>query len=307
MVNLRKWSESFSGKERRGNRMTRATQFRTLLKGREIRVAPGAFDGLSARLIERAGFPLIYATGGGIARSMGYPDLGLLTMSEVIARVKNIVDVTKIPVLADADTGYGNALNVMRAVREFEGAGAAGIHIEDQVTPKKCGHYEGKSLVSEKEMMKKIEAAIEARRDPDFVIIARTDARAVEGLENAIQRGNRYAEAGADMIFVEAPQSVEEIRKIGKSISAPLLINMFKGGKTPLVPMKELEAMGYRVAIVPSPLQLAALHAMEQLLRVLKEEGTIESFSDRMVSFKERDERVDLPKYQALEKKFLDE
>jgi methylisocitrate lyase len=307
MVNLRKWSERFSGKERRGNRMTRATQFRTLLKGREIRVAPGAFDGLSARLIERAGFPLIYATGGGIARSMGYPDLGLLTMSEVIARVKNIVDVTKIPVLADADTGYGNALNVMRAVREFEGAGAAGIHIEDQVTPKKCGHYEGKSLVSEKEMMKKIEAAIEARRDPDFVIIARTDARAVEGLENAIQRGNRYAEAGADMIFVEAPQSVEEIRKIGKSISAPLLINMFKGGKTPLVPMKELEAMGYRVAIVPSPLQLAALHAMEQLLRVLKEEGPIESFSDRMVSFKERDERVDLPKYQALEKKFLDE
>jgi methylisocitrate lyase len=286
--------------------MRRTTQFRRLLEGKRILVAPGAFDGLSARLIERAGFPLIYVTGGGIARSMGYPDMGLITMSEVITRAKNIVDVTKIPVLADADTGYGNALNVMRTVREFEITGVAGIHIEDQITPKKCGHYEGKSLVSEEEMIKKIEAAIEARTDPDFVIIARTDARAVEGLENAIRRGRRYAEAGADVFFVEAPQSVEEIQAIAKSISVPLLINMFKGGKTPLVPMNELEAMGYRVAIVPSPLQLAAIHAMEGLLQILKKEGTIESFSERMVSFKERDEIVDLPKYQELEKKFLD-
>jgi methylisocitrate lyase len=286
--------------------MRRTTQFRKLLGGKTILVAPGAFDGLSARLIERAGFPLIYVTGGGIARSMGYPDMGLLTMSEVIMRVKNIVDVTEIPVLADADTGYGNALNVMRTVREFETIGVAGIHIEDQITPKKCGHYEGKSLVSEEEMMKKIEAAREARTDPDFVIIARTDARAVEGLEKAIQRGKRYAEAGADMIFVEAPQSVEEIKKIAKSISTPLLINMFKGGKTPLVPTNELEAMGYRVAIVPSPLQLAAIHAMEELLRVLKREGTIEPFLERMTSFKERDKIVDLPKYQGFEKKYLD-
>lgn len=286
--------------------MKRTTQFRRLSEGKTILVAPGAFDGLSARLIERAGFPLIYVTGGGIARSMGYPDMGLLTMSEVIMRVKNIVDVTEIPVLADADTGYGNALNVMRTVREFETIGVAGIHIEDQITPKKCGHYEGKSLVSEEEMMKKIEAAREARTDPDFVIIARTDARAVEGLENAIRRGRSYAKAGADMIFVEAPQSVEEIRKIAQSISTPLLISMFKGGKTPLVPMNELEAMGYRVAIVPSPLQLAAIHAMEELLQILKREGTTEPFSGRMVSFKERDEIVDLARYQELEKKFLD-
>jgi methylisocitrate lyase len=286
--------------------MKRTTQFRRLSEGKTILVAPGAFDGLSARLIERAGFPLIYVTGGGIARSMGYPDMGLLTMSEVIMRVKNIVDVTEIPVLADADTGYGNALNVMRTVREFETIGVAGIHIEDQITPKKCGHYEGKSLVSEEEMMKKIEAAREARTDPDFVIIARTDARAVEGLESAIRRGKGYAEAGADMIFVEAPQSVEEIKKIAQSISTPLLINMFKGGKTPLVPMGQLEAMGYRVAIVPSPLQLAALHAMEELLQVLKKEGTIEPFSERMVSFRERDEIVNLPRYQRFEKKYLD-
>lgn len=286
--------------------MRRTTQFRKLLRGKAILVAPGAFDGLSARLIEKAGFPLIYVTGGGIARSMGYPDMGLLTMSEVITRVKNIVDVTEVPVIADADTGYGNALNVMRAVREFEASGVAGIHIEDQITPKKCGHYEGKSLVSEEEMIKKIEAAREARTDPDFVIIARTDARAVEGLDKAIQRGNRYAGAGADMIFVEAPQSVDEIERIAKSISIPLLINMFKGGKTPLVPMNKLEAMGYRVAIVPSPLQLAAIHAMKELLQVLKREGTIEPFSERMVSFRERDEIVDLPKYEKLEKKFLE-
>jgi 2-methylisocitrate lyase-like PEP mutase family enzyme len=212
--------------------MRRTTQFRRLLEGKAILVAPGAFDGLSARLIEKAGFPLVYVTGGGIARSTGYPDMGLLTMSEVVVRVKNIVDVTEIPVIADADTGYGNALNVIRTVREFETVGVAGIHIEDQITPKKCGHYEGKSLVSEEEMIKKIEAAREARSDPDFVIIARTDARAVEGLEKAIQRGKRYAGAGADMIFVEAPQSVDEIRKIANSISTPLLINMFKGGKT---------------------------------------------------------------------------
>jgi len=286
--------------------MRRTTQFRRLLEGKAILVAPGAFDGLSARLIEKAGFPLAYVTGGGIARSMGYPDMGLLTMSEVISRVKNMVDVTEIPVLADADTGYGNALNVMRTVREFETVGVAGIHIEDQITPKKCGHYEGKSLDSEEEMIKKIEAASEARTDPDFVIIARTDARAVEGLDKAIQRGKRYAGAGADMIFVEAPQSVEEIKKIADSISAPLLINMFKGGKTPLVRMDKLESMGYRVAIVPSPLQLAAIHAMKELLQVLKREGTIEPFSERMVSFRERDEIVDLPKYEKLEKKFLE-
>lgn len=286
--------------------MSRSTQFRKLLKGHTILVAPGAFDGLSARLIEKAGFPLVYVTGGGIARSMGYPDMGLLTMSEVISRVKNIADVTEVPVLADADTGYGNALNVMRTVREFETAGVAGIHIEDQITPKKCGHYDGKSLVSEMEMVRKIEAAKEARTDPDFVIIARTDARAVEGLDKAIQRGKRYAEAGADMIFVEAPQSIEEIRKIADSISTPLLINMFKGGKTPLVPMSELERLGYRVAIVPSPVQLAAIHAMKEVLRVLKREETMEHFSDRMASFTERDEIVDLPKYQKLEQKFLE-
>ena len=285
--------------------MQRSKELRRLLKGEKLLVAPGAFDGLSARLVERAGFPLIYVTGGGIARSMGYPDMGLLTMSEVLARVKNIVDVTSVPVIADADTGYGNAINVTRTVREFESIGVAGIHLEDQVTPKKCGHYEGKLLVTAQEMVKKIEAAVESRADSNFVIIARTDARAVEGLERALQRGKRYLEAGADMLFIEAPQSIEEIRTIAESLSVPLLINMFKGGKTPLVPMDQLQQWGYRVAIVPSPLQLAAVHAMQKLLAGLKAHGSLEPFSEEMITFQERDEIVDLKKYQEMERKFL--
>ena len=285
--------------------MQRSKELRKLLKGEKLLVAPGAYDGLSARLVERAGFPLIYVTGGGIARSMGYPDMGLLTMSEVLARVKNIVDVTSVPVIADADTGYGNAINVTRTVREFESIGVAGIHLEDQVTPKKCGHYEEKLLVTEEEMVKKIEAAVESRADSNFVIIARTDARAVEGLERALQRGKRYLEAGADMLFIEAPQSIEEIRAIAECLSVPLLINMFKGGKTPLVPMDQLQQWGYRVAIVPSPLQLAAVHAMQKLLAGLKAHGSLEPFSDKMITFRERDEIVDLNKYQEMERKFL--
>lgn len=285
--------------------MKRTTQLRKLLEEKRLLVAPGAFDGLSARLIEKAGFPLIYATGGGIARSMGYPDIGLITMNEVILRVKNMVDVTNIPVFADADTGYGNAINLMRTVKEFQTIGVGGIHIEDQITPKKCGHYEGKSLISEEEMVKKIEAAKEARTDPDFLIVARTDARSVESFEGAIHRAKRYREAGADMIFVEAPQTVEEIREIPRAISAPLVINMFKGGKTPLVPIQQLEEWGYRIAIVPSSPQLAAIKAMQQLLNILREKGTMEPYSEGMVTFQERDEIVDHPKFQELEQRFL--
>ena len=285
--------------------MKRTTQLRKLLEEKRLLVAPGAFDGLSARLIERAGFPLIYATGGGIARSMGYPDIGLITMTEVIMRVKNMVDVTNIPVFADADTGYGNAINLIRTVKEFQTIGVGGIHIEDQITPKKCGHYEGKSLISEEEMVKKIEATKEARADPDFLIVARTDARSVEGFEGAIRRGKRYVEAGADMIFIEAPQTVEEIREIPRAIIAPLVINMFRGGKTPFIPMDQLEAWGYRIAIVPSSPQLAAIRAMQQLLKILREKGTIEPYSEGMVTFQERDEIVDHPKFQELERKFL--
>jgi carboxyvinyl-carboxyphosphonate phosphorylmutase len=269
-------------------------------------VAPGAYDGLTALLVEQAGFPAVYATGGGIARSMGYPDLGLLTMTEIIERVENMVEVTKIPVIADCDTGYGNAINAMRAIRHFERAGAAGVHIEDQITPKKCGHYEGKQLIPVREMVPKLKACLQAREDKNFLVIARTDARAVEGFEGAIQRAKAYAEAGADVLFVEAPQSEEEIREIPKQIKAPLLINMFRGGKTPEVPLRQLEEWGYKIAIVPSSPQLAAIRAMKDLLEALKRDGTLKQFADRMITFKERDEIVDLPRYSQLEKRFLE-
>lgn len=284
----------------------RAPQLRTLLEKPGLIVAPGAYDGLTALLVEQAGFPAVYATGGGIARSMGYPDLGLLTMTEIIERVENMVEVTKIPVIADCDTGYGNAINAMRAIRHFERAGAAGVHIEDQITPKKCGHYEGKQLIPVREMVPKLKACLQAREDKNFLVIARTDARAVEGFEGAIQRAKAYAEAGADVLFVEAPQSEEEIREIPKQIKAPLLINMFRGGKTPEVPLRQLEEWGYKIAIVPSSPQLAAIRAMKDLLEALKRDGTLKQFADRMITFKERDEIVDLPRYSQLEKRFLE-
>lgn len=269
-----------------------------------ILVAPGAYDGLSARLVEQAGFAVVYATGGGIARSWGVPDLGLLTMTEVTDRLASIVQATRLPVIADADAGYGNALNVMRTIREFERAGVAALHLEDQVTPKRCGHYEGKSVVSRGEMVKKIEAALETKTDPDLVLIARTDARAVLGLDEAIARGQLYARAGADVIFVEAPESVEELRQIAKAIDRPLLANMVKGGKTPLVPAAELERLGYKIVLYPSDPQRAAMHGMAEFLAHLKSRGTSEGF-ERITDWKERDAAVGLAEWQAREARFL--
>ena len=222
--------------------MSSPKRFRQLIADPEILVLPGAWDGLSGLLIEQAGFQGVYVTGGGIARSSGVPDIGLITMSEQVARVKMICDAVSVPVLADADTGYGNAINLMRAVRDMEAAGAAGIHIEDQITPKRCGHYEGKEVVDRQEYLKKIEAACAVRQHEDFVIIARTDARAVLGLDEAILRGQESVRVGADVIFIEAPQTVDEIKRIADTIDAPLLINMVtKGGKTPFVSTDELE------------------------------------------------------------------
>ncbi len=207
-------------------------RFRELITAPEMLILPGAWDGLSALLIEHAGFDGVYITGGGIARSSGVPDIGLITMSEQVARIRMICEAVSVPVLADADTGYGNAINLMRAIREMEAAGAFGVHIEDQVTPKRCGHYEGKEVVGQREFLQKIEAACDARQDDDFVIIARTDARAVLGLDKAIARGKGSVKAGADVVFVEAPQTVDEIQRVADEIDAPLLLNMVaKRGK----------------------------------------------------------------------------
>jgi 2-methylisocitrate lyase-like PEP mutase family enzyme len=277
-----------------------------LFKRDRLLVAPGCFDGLSARLVEEAGFEAAYLSGGAVARSMGIPDIGLVTMSEVIERAAQVVSAIKIPVVADADTGYGNAVNLVRSVKEFERTGVAAIHIEDQITPKRCGHLDGKEVIPMAEMEKKLEAALASRSDPDFCIIARTDARGVHGLEDAIQRGRTFAKLGVDAVFVEAPQSEAELEEIPRALpNVPLLVNVFKGGKTPMLPMERLQQMGYRIAIYPSETQRAALHAMRQALGLLKREGTTEKMDDALTTFKERDKVVGLDEWQQLEKKYL--
>lgn len=280
-------------------------RLRELLARGGLLVAPGVYDGLSARIAEAAGFEALYVSGGAVARSMGYPDVGLVTLTEMVKRLEEIRAVTRVPLIVDADTGYGNAVNVIRTVRAYERAGAAALHIEDQVEPKRCGHYEGKEVVAEAEMVQKIRAAVAARTDPDLVIIARTDARAVLGLEAAIARARAYAAAGADVIFVEAPQSLEEIERIAREVEAPLLINMFSGGKTPLISPDRLAALGYRIMIVPSDLQRAAIRAMQRAAAVLRRDGHTASLEGEVASFAEREEIVGLPEVQELQRRFL--
>jgi 2-methylisocitrate lyase-like PEP mutase family enzyme len=279
---------------------------RQLLKRNKLLVAPGCFDGLSARLVEESGFEAAYLSGGAVARSMGIPDIGLVTMSEVIERAAQVVSVLNIPVIADADTGYGNAINLVRTVREYERSGVAAIHIEDQITPKRCGHLEGKEVISLPEMEKKLAAALASRRDPDLCIIARTDARAVHGLDDAISRARAFAKLGVDAIFVEAPQSEAELEEIPRALpDVPLLVNVFKGGKTPMLPVSRLQAMGYRIAIYPSETQRAAIYAMRQALKLLNSQGTTEAMDDALTTFRERDEIVGLQEWQNLEKQYL--
>jgi len=277
-----------------------------LLNRKQLLVAPGCFDGLSARLVQEAGFEAAYLSGGAIARSMGIPDIGLVTMSESIERAAQVVSAIQIPVIADADTGYGNAVNLVRSVREFERIGVAAIHIEDQITPKRCGHLDGKEVISRAEMEMKLKAALDTRTDPDFCIIARTDARGVHGLEDAIGRAQAFAKLGVDAIFVEAPQSESELAEIPKRLpDVPLLVNVFKGGKTPMLPMERLQQMGYRIAIYPSETQRAAIHAMRNALTTLKNEGTTESIDASLTPFKERDKVVGLDDWQKIEHTYL--
>jgi 2-methylisocitrate lyase-like PEP mutase family enzyme len=262
------------------------------------------YDGLSARLVGRAGFPAAYATGGGIARSMGYPDLGLLSVSEIVDRLANIVEHAGVPVIADADTGYGNALNARRAVREFERAGVAALHLEDQTFPKRCGHYEDKSVVPMLEMTQKLRAARDAMADPDVVLIARTDALAIEGLDAAIERAHAYAHAGADVIFIEAPTTMEQIEAIARRVPQPKLMNMFQGGKTPLVPVARLKALGYQIVIIPSDLQRAAIRAMDDVLAAIARDGSSAALADRMATFTDREIVVDTGAYLDLDRKY---
>jgi methylisocitrate lyase len=279
---------------------------RKILQDPEILIAPGAHNAFTAKIIEQAGFKAVYMTGSGAAMDLlGLPDLGFLTMSEMLAHARNIVQATSLPVIADADTGYGNALNVMRTVREYEGAGVAGLHIEDQVAPKRCGHFSGKEVISREEMIGKIKAALDSRRDQNLVVIARTDARAVLGLQEAIERGVAYAEAGADMIFVDAPESAEELSLIARSIPAPLMANLSEGGKTPLLSAQELQDMGYKLVIYPRSAAGAAAKAIQELMAVLKRDGTTEKYLDRIISFEGRNQITGLAYYRELDKKYL--
>ncbi|NED08682.1 oxaloacetate decarboxylase [Streptomyces sp. SID6648] len=276
------------------------TRLRRLIESDGIHVAPGAYDGLSARLVEESGSELLYASGGAIARSCGIPDIGLLSLTEVAARIEQIVDVTSLPVIADADTGFGNAVNAVRTLALYERIGVAGLHIEDQTFPKRCGHLDDKSLVPTDEMARKVRALAEARTDPDFVLIARTDAIATEGLDAAIERARAYAEAGADVIFVEAPETVEQIEEIAARVPQPKLINMFHGGKTPLVPRDRLRELGYRLIIVPSDLQRAMITAVRRTLEAINRDGDSGAVREDLASFTDRERIVRTAEYLAI-------
>ncbi|HEX5454453.1 MAG TPA: oxaloacetate decarboxylase [Stellaceae bacterium] len=285
--------------------MTPRQALRQLIAAGLYTMVPGAYDTLTARLVEQAGFAAVYLTGGGYSRASGYPDLGLLTLSENVHFIAQTVEAVSIPVIADADTGYGNAINVTRTVREYEKTGVAGFHIEDQVSPKKCGHYEGKEVVPLAEMVGKIKAAVDTRRDPDLVIIARSDARAVEGLDAAIDRVNACLEAGADVGFVEAPQSVEELRAVPGRVRGPALANVFEGGKTPMLAASELAAMGFRLGIYPSQTQRAAIRAAQRVLTALREDGETSRVEADLATFQEREEAVGTARWRALEERYL--
>jgi carboxyvinyl-carboxyphosphonate phosphorylmutase len=289
--------------------MTFARQFRDLMNAPEILVVPSAYDALSAKVIEQAGFKAVHMTGSGTSASMlGMPDLGFTTITEMATNAKNITLAVDLPVIMDIDAGYGNAMNTWRCVREFERAGIVGGHLEDQVVPKRCGHLEGKRLISTEEMVGKIEAAVAGKSDPDWVLIARTDAREKLGLDEAIRRSREYVAAGADCIFLEAMLTVDEMKRVRDEIDAPLLANMVEGGKTPWLTTKELEAIGYNLAIYPLSGWLAATSVLRKLFAELRDTGTTQNFWDRTglgMTFDELFEVFDYSRLSELEARFV--
>jgi len=282
------------------------TRFRTLLAGNRCVIAPGVADAFAARMVKAEGFECAYMTGFGTSLTrLGMPDIGLLTMSEMVDNAARIVDACGLPLLADADTGYGNPMNVRRTIHEYERAGVAGVHLEDQAWPKRCGHLAGKRVIPVAEMEAKLKSAVDTRRDADFVIIARTDAIAVEGFEAALDRGERYRAAGADVLFIEAPTSREQMEAIGKRFKdVPLLHNVAASGKTPDLPAEEAARHGFRIAIYPNWVILAAIPAIRRILRELKAKGTLGHMRGEVATFKEFTDIAGLPEVQALEDRY---
>lgn len=280
------------------------TRLRQYLSAGGLLVAPGVYDGITARLAEQAGFKALYMTGAGTSASYGLPDYGLLTMTEMVANAARIVACTSVPLIADADTGFGNELNVTRAVRAYEQAGVAGIHIEDQVSPKRCGHLDGKELVTQAEFVAKIRAALAARQDPDFVVIARTDANAVLGFDEAVARANAALAAGADLAFVEAPRDLDEIAAITRRVNGPCLFNIVRGGKSPNVALCDLEGWGYRLAILPSLLLASVMETCERELAALARTGVPPPSVDGFDA-KARFARMGAQEWDALRTRFI--
>ncbi len=285
--------------------MRKTTRLKALIERPEILLCPGTYDAYLARMVETAGFEAVYMTGAGVSHSrLGVPDLGLVSFSEMLDQAGRIADAVEIPLIADADTGYGNAVNVMRTIRAYERAGVAGCHIEDQEMPKRCGHFDHKRLIPVSDMLGKLAAALDARQDPDFIIIARTDARGVLGLDEALERAQSYAAAGADVIFVESPRSEAELERIGKSLDAPLLANMVETGMTPLLPAKQLERLGFSIVIHPGAIGRFIGKQLQPFLETLKREGTTISQLDKMLDFESQNAIVGLPEMLTRAKRY---
>ena len=285
--------------------MPAVSRILTLLDKHQTLIFPGVYDSLGAKIVEKAGFPLTFISGYSVAAThLGLPDFGYLTQTEMVGAAKRVCGAVHIPVIIDADTGYGNALNVMRTVRELIEAGAAGMFLEDQVWPKRCGHMKGKRVISVEEQIQKIKAAASARADRDFFIVARTDARQVNGLNDAIARCRRYKEAGADALFVEAPRSTEELATMGKELPPPLVANMLEGGATPLLTQHELSSLGFQLIVCPLTALYASAKAMQDMFSLIKTAGTTRDALDRLLPFEQFHEIIGLEDHYALDERY---
>ena len=278
---------------------------KSMLKSKKPLVIPGVYDALSAKIAQKVGFDAMFQTGYGTSATLfGMPDYGFIGSTETVDNARRICRAVSIPVIIDADTGYGNALSVWKLVKELESAGAGGIFLEDQKWPKRCGHMQGKEIIPQEEYTEKLSAAIDARENKDFVIVARTDARATEGLDNAIQRGKQNKKTGADAIFVEAPKSLDEMKKIGKEINAPLVANMIEGGATPLNSAKKLNNIGFKIILYPLSVLYANTFATMNILKELKKTGSTSKYEQKVVNFDQFNDLVELPKFKEMEKKY---